>query len=136
MTAPAPISAATGSAPGRRVAVLGHPGDTTPSALAGYLIQLGLEPVSERLDGLRDVTYAIVMLSPGDPGPELLLDIGYLLAVVGRARICFVPSGQTTLPSDLEGITRHTMDDAGFWRLLLAREMRQAGLDVDLNRAI
>jgi len=28
------------------------------------------------------------------------------------------------------------MDDAGLWRLLLAREMRQAGLDVDMNRAL
>jgi hypothetical protein len=28
------------------------------------------------------------------------------------------------------------MDDAGLWRLLLARAMKQAGLDVDLNRAL
>jgi len=135
MPAPATTSVASTAASGRRIAVLGQSGDT-PSALAGYLVQLGLEPVSERLDGLRDVSYAIVMLAPGEPGPELLLDIGFLLAVVGRARICFVPAGQTTLPADLEGMTRHAMDDAGLWRLLLAREMRQAGLDVDLNRAI
>jgi hypothetical protein len=28
------------------------------------------------------------------------------------------------------------MDESGLWRLLLAREMRQAGLDVDMNRAM
>jgi hypothetical protein len=31
---------------------------------------------------------------------------------------------------------RHTMDDAGLWRVLLAREMKRAGLNVDLNRAL
>jgi hypothetical protein len=36
----------------------------------------------------------------------------------------------------LKGATRITVDEAGVWRLLLAREMKRAGLDVDLNRAI
>jgi hypothetical protein len=33
-------------------------------------------------------------------------------------------------------VVRHPMDDGGLWRLLLAREMKQAGLSVDMNRAL
>lgn len=69
-------------------------------------------------------------------GPEFLLDVGMLLGSVGPDRICFVLNGQPALAPQLDGIARHPMDGAGLWHLLLARTMRQAGLEVDLNRAI
>jgi hypothetical protein len=36
----------------------------------------------------------------------------------------------------LDGVLRVSPDDTGVWRLLLAREMKRAGLDVDLNKAL
>jgi hypothetical protein len=76
--------------------------------------------------------------SPGAIPPEVLLEVGFLFGAVGRRRLCFLIAGaKPTLGAELDAVvTRHSMDDAGLWRLLLAREMRQAGLDVDMNRAL
>ena len=45
-------------------------------------------------------------------------------------------SGKPELPAELALVPRHGMDDAGLWHLLVAREMRKAGLDVDMNKAL
>ena len=110
------------------------------------MTQLGLEAIPlrdpsdtaggayiDRLDALRGVDYAIVLLSEGEGA---LLEIGFLLGAIGRARMCFVVAGNPVPAPHWEGVARHAIDEAGLWRLLLAREMRQAGLDVDMNRAI
>jgi hypothetical protein len=112
--------------------------------------QLGLEPAFlgdapanaggtyiERLGALRDVDYAIVLLSADEPAQEgVMLEIGFLLGSVGPGRICCVVAGKPAPAPQWDGVVRHAMDDGGLWRLLLAREMRQAGLDVDMNRAV
>jgi predicted nucleotide-binding protein len=147
---PAPESVSQAE-PGRRVAIVCRLGEAAGRAASGFVAQLGLEPVMlgdppdagqgtliERLDALRDLDFAILLLSAGDPGaaPAMLLEIGFLLGALGRARVCFILDGKPALVPELDGMVRHTMDDAGLWRLLLAREMKQAGLDVDLNRAL
>ena len=53
-----------------------------------------------------------------------------------RERCYPLQSGQWALPTVLLGATTIAIDDSGVWRLLLAREMKRAGLDVDLNRAL
>jgi len=108
--------------------------------------KLGLDPVNlpdpnagdfaKRLDALRGAAdFVIVLISADVREPALLLEIGYLMAAVGPARMCFMVSGKPNLPTQLEGIARHAFDDANLWQLLLARQMRVAGMDVDLNRA-
>jgi len=89
----------------------------------------------KRLDALRDADYVVVLISADVREPALLLEIGFLIATFGASRICFMVSGKPSLPTQLEGIARHTFDDAGLWQLLLARQMRVSGLEVDLNRA-
>ena len=92
----------------------------------------------ERLDPLRDLDYAIVLPSPDQLSatPIGLLEIGFLLGSLGRGRVCFILQGQPALVPDLNGVARLGMDDEGLWRLLLARELKQAGLVVDLNHAL
>lgn len=91
------------------------------------------------LEALRDVAYAIVLLpGPGeaDGAQDALLEIGFLLGTLGTARLCFLaPADAPALPG-LDAVTRQAMDGSGLWRLLLAREMKRAGLDIDMNRAI
>ena len=128
--APAPAAAAL------RIAIVGGAGGPHRESVAAFVAQLGLEAVLQPLESVRGVDYAIVLVPPGEPGPEFLLDIGYLFAIAGRGRLCFIAQSKPALPAVLDGIARHAIDDSGLWRLLLAREMRQAGLDVDLNRAI
>jgi hypothetical protein len=145
------------ASPGRRVAIVCRLDEAAGEAVAGFIDRLGLEAFEvrpradgddnaiDRLDGVRGADYAIVMVPAGDLGgspgaisPEVLLEVGFLFGAVGRRRLCFLIAGATpTLGAELDAVvTRHSMDDAGLWRLLLAREMRQAGLDVDMNRAL
>jgi len=125
----------------RRVLILGDGGDTTVQVLE-FLEQIGMEsaildtPSVERLDALRDAGFALLMPSQENEGAATMLAIGFMLAVLGRQRICLLaPAGQVT-SSVLDGVLRVAPDDTGVWRLLLAREMKRAGLDVDLNKAL
>ena len=111
--------------------------------MAAFVAQLGLEPVAvsqaqgtliERTGGLHKLDFAIVLIA-ADGDDAVALEIGFLMGSIGRDRLCFMVSGKPTAP-ELAGIACHAIDDTGVWRLLLARQMRQAGLDVDLNRAL
>ena len=149
MPTPSPVSTpASQLEAGHCVAIVCRLGDAAREAASGFVAQLGLEPVMvpaagegtflERLDGLRDLDFALVLLSAEGLGaaPAALLEIGFLIGTLGRGRICFMVEGKQALAPELDGVARHTLDDAGLWRLLLAREMKQAGLAVDMNRAL
>ena len=88
-------------------------------------------PTVDRLDGARDAGYAVVVGTEG--GDSTMLAIGFLLALLGRSRIALLSD---EVPEALSGCVHVPMDDDGLWRLLLAREMKKAGLEVDLNRAL
>ena len=133
---------------GRRVALICRLDAATGDALTAFLTQLGLDPVAvapagsgtlmARVDALRDLDFAVVAMPADDTGGGAgdLLEIGFLLGALGRARVCFVLDGKAAAAPASEGFPRHAMDEGGVWRLLLAREMKQSGLDVDLNRAL
>jgi hypothetical protein len=125
----------------RRILILGDGGDTTVQVLE-FLEQMGMEsaildaPSVERLDALRDAAFALLMPSEKTEGPATMLAIGFMLAVLGRQRICLLAAPDQATSSALEGVLRVAPEETGVWRLLLAREMKRAGLDVDLNKAL
>ena len=125
----------------------------------GFVAQLGLQAITlpeppnttdsaffDRLERLGDPHFAIVYLAANTSGtasaapnalsPALLLELGFLIRALGRSRICFLVAGNVAMAPPWEGVVRLPMDEAGTWRLLLARAMKQAGLDVDMNRAL
>jgi predicted nucleotide-binding protein len=139
MPTSAPASAIV-SADGRtpRVAIVCRD-DEAGEAVTTFIADLGLEPVIsqepsvdgaslEVLEGLRHADFALVLQA------ERQLEIGFLLAALGRPRVFVLQTGAAS-PA-LAGLTHHTIEDSGVWRLLLARAMKQAGLAVDLNRAL
>jgi hypothetical protein len=122
--------------------------ESTLQEVSAFAELLGLEPLlapeaqgdthlaaADRLDIVRRADYA-VFLSTADQLDAMSLEFGVMLGAIGRGRISIVVMGQNAPAAQWEGVPRVTMDEAGVWRLLLAREMRQAGLDVDLNRAL
>jgi len=145
--------------PGKRVALASCLPPAAGIAMAEFLAQLGLTAVTlddgagggaasflDRAGDLAGFDYAVVMLTDevlqvaagqadasGRIG-AMLLKVGYLMGVVGPARATFVVAGHSA-PA-WAGTVRLPLDEAGVWRLLLAREMKRAGLDVDLNRAL
>lgn len=153
-----PASASTAAA-GRRVAIVSAQDDAASQAVAAFIEQLGLEPVTpgapvvsddttflDRLEGVRGADYAIVLLPAADLGPasgatgikpETLMEIGFLFGVLARRKVCFLVSGKAAVAPELDGLVLvHARDEADLWRLLVAREMRKAGLEVDMNKAL
>ena len=133
------------------MAIICRVGDATRDAASSFITELGLDPVIipermgagdgtfiERAADLRDLDFAIFLLSPDDLGvaSPILFEIGVVAGSIGPGRVCFILEDKPGRVPDLEGIVCHKLDSGGVWRLLLARGLRQAGFDVDLNKAM
>jgi predicted nucleotide-binding protein len=95
------------------------------------------------------VGFAVVLLTPDDVGrsvkeeqlkprarQNVLLELGYFISHLGRAKVCALKRGEVDIPSDFAGVVWEKMDDGNGWKLSLARELKAAGHDVDLNKAL
>lgn len=128
--------------------------------MTGFVRMLGLNPVVlhdqpnrgrtiiEKLEGHSTVGFAVVLLTPDDVGgtnagelrprarQNVILELGFFCALLTRARVCAVHKGAIEFPSDFDGVLYLSMDEHGAWRTSLAKEMRAAGLPIDMNRMI
>jgi predicted nucleotide-binding protein len=89
-----------------------------------------------------------VLLTPDDVGgtdpadlqprarQNVILELGYFLGRVGRDRVCALYRGELELPSDYMGVIYIRFDSGGGWRLSLAKELKAADFDVDMNKAL
>jgi len=103
--------------------------------------------VIEKLEYYADVDYAIVLLTPDDVGSlavekdslkfrarqNVVLELGYFLSKLGRSRVCALNKDKVEIPSDYLGVIYINMDDQDGWRFILAKEMKAAGYEIDLN---
>jgi predicted nucleotide-binding protein len=141
--------------------VHGHD-ESAREGTARYLERLHLEPIIlheqpnagqtiiEKVEKYGGVAFAVVLLTPDDIGAprdkandlrprarqNVILELGYFLARLGRKHLAALVKGDVEKPSDYDGVVYIQMDDAGAWKLQLARELKTAGLNVDLNDAI
>ena len=109
--------------------------------------------VIEKFEDYADkIQYAIVLLTPDDLGiavkdrnnnksnakyrarQNVILELGYFMAKLGRKKVCALHKGEIETPSDYSGIVYVTMDDAGGWKTRIAQEMEAAGLPIQWNR--
>lgn len=93
------------------------------------------------------IGFAIVVLGADDLGTEssklkgvrpraqqsVVFELGYLIGRLGTKRVRALYSGEVELPSYYQGIMYTKLDDAGAWRWEMAREMKAAGVDIDLD---
>jgi len=56
------------------------------------------------------------------------------LRKIGRPRVCALYREGVELPSDYNGVLYVSLDPAGAWKMLLAREIKQADIPLDLNK--
>ena len=96
------------------------------------------------------VSFAVVILTPDDLGSALnepgdrrgrarqnvILELGYFCGALGRRRVIVLHKGHVEIPSDYLGVVYTAMDSAGAWKLILAKELRKAGLDADIARLV
>ncbi len=130
--------------------------------VARFLTQIGFEPVIlheqpsegraviEKFEFNAQVAYAVVLLTPDDKGHALInadevklrarqnviFELGFFISRLGRSRVCALCKGSVEIPSDYHGVIYVNMDDGQGWKMVLAKEMKRAGLDVDLNRML
>ncbi len=147
---------------GRKVFVVHGHDDAVKERVVRFLSALELEPVIlhelpnqgrtiiEKFEEETQVDYAIVLLTPDDSGQladssveaqprarqNVIFELGFFIAKIGRDHVCALYTGNVELPSDYSGVLYIPMDDAGGWQLLVARELTQAGLPVDLNKVV
>lgn len=86
---------------------------------------------------------AIVLLTADDTGgpkagpqgtrarQNVVLELGFFLGKLGRERVVILYEPEVELPSDLNGVIYTPLDQAGAWRMALARELNAIGLAID-----
>ncbi len=106
--------------------------------------------IIEKFEAHSSVGFAVILLTPDDVGAprdkaaegqararqNVIFELGYFIGKLGRQRVCALHKDNLELPSDMSGVVYVPMDTGGAWRLALAREMKQAGLPIDLNKAM
>lgn len=107
--------------------------------------------IIEKLCEHSNVSFAVVLLTADDIGgpaaarsagqrlrarQNVVLELGFFLGKLGRRRVTVLHRPGVEIPSDYSGVLFIPLDEAGAWRLLLARELKTAGLGVDLNTIV
>jgi predicted nucleotide-binding protein len=140
--------------------VHGHDGEARET-VARFLGNIGFEPIIlneqanrgrtiiEKVEANADVGFAVVLLTPDDVGrakdkeeleprarQNVLLELGYFMARLGRDKVCALRRGDVSIPSDFAGVVWEEMDSAGGWRQRLARELEAAGHVIDWNKVM
>jgi predicted nucleotide-binding protein len=134
--------------------------EAVKESVARFLEKLHLHPIIlheqpnkgrtiiEKFEGHSDVGFAVVLLTPDDVGElasstgehpprarqNVILELGYFLGKLGRARVCVLHMHGLEIPSDILGVLYVPYDADNGWRLKLAKELKAAGMPVDLNR--
>lgn len=67
---------------------------------------------------------------------NVVLELGYFLGRLGRNQVCALFEEGVEMPSDYNGVEYVPIDANGGWKQRLGRELRQAGLAVDLNKVL
>jgi len=147
----------------RAIFVVHGRNDELKETVARFLAQLDLKPiilheqpsagrtVIEKFEAHSDARFAVVLLTPDDLGrlatdatgelqprarQNVIFEWGFFVAKLGRRNVCALYAEGVELPSDLNGVVYVELDRKGAWKMLLARELKAGGIDVDLNRAI
>jgi len=107
--------------------------------------------IIEKFETYADVGFALVLLTGDDKGgpidaaetdlnkrarQNVVFEFGYFIGRLGRNRVCALYADGVEIPSDYSGVLYTKLDANGAWRLEIAKELKAAGLPVDMNLAL
>lgn len=106
----------------------------------------GLNTIIEKFEQNSDVRFAIVLFTSDDIGykkgdeangktrarQNVVFELGYFIGKLGRQNVSIINDGVEELPSDIQGVVY--TPNAADWKYKITAELRQVGLDVDMNR--
>jgi len=130
--------------------------------VARFLEKLGLEviilherassgmTIIEKFEQNSDVAFTVVLMTPDDVGSistdkenmkfrarqNVIFELGYFMGKLGRKNVCALLKGDIERPSDYDGIIYIALDPNGGWKMLLAKEMKESDIEVNLNLTI
>ncbi len=110
----------------------------------------GGKNIIEKLEEFSDIDFAIFLLTPDDfaiprdkprekqthVSQNVIFEFGYFVGKLGPGKVCALYKERLEIPWAYPGLVCIPMDFRGGWRLLLAKEIKQAGIEIDLNKAI
>lgn len=144
------------AAPRKVFIVHGH--DETPKEKVARFLELvkfrpiilheqasGGRTIIEKIEDHDDVEFAVVLLTPDDMGgakngapqprarQNVVLELGYFIAKLGRGRVCALRRDEVEMPSDVAGVIYQTFDSGDAWKHALGKELEAAGFEIDWN---
>ncbi|ODS38093.1 hypothetical protein BEH94_04130 [Candidatus Altiarchaeales archaeon WOR_SM1_SCG] len=146
----------------KKVFIIHGHDEGTKEKVARFLMQLKLEPIIlhekpnegktiiEKFEKHSfDAGFAIALLTPDDVGnsrvneknltyrarQNVILELGYFIGKLGRKRVCALLGKDVEIPSDYSGILYIPLEEET-WKFNLAKELKNAGFKIDMNKVI
>lgn len=130
------------------------------SKTARFIEKLGLKPiilheqasgsktVIEKIEAYSNVGFGIVLYTPCDIGAKkednpslknrarqnVVFEHGFLIGKIGRENVCALVKNDIETPNDISGVVYVKMDDEDAWHIKIARELRNSGYEIDMNK--
>lgn len=118
----------------------------------------------EKLEKYSNVSYAVVLMTPDDLGgarslldkrlpwplsrllsqtdlkprsrQNVILELGFFHGLLGRRNLCILRAQGIEIPSDFDGFNYIPLDANGGWKFALQRELSEAGIPFNINKAV
>ncbi|NOR44002.1 MAG: hypothetical protein GQ534_00315, partial [Candidatus Delongbacteria bacterium] len=108
------------------------------------------QTIIEKFEANSDVAFAVVLITPDDIGglnvtdPELkprarqnvLFELGYFIGKLGRHRVIALLKDDIEIPSDFDAVVYIEVNRSDDWKFKLAKELKDGGLEIDLNKVV
>lgn len=142
--------------------VHGH-NDAAKEGVARFIEKFGLKVVIlheqpnkgrtiiEKFIDFSDVGFALVILTADDVGRKktesdlkltprarqnVIFELGFFIGKLGRDRVCALYQDGVEIPSDYEGVVFEPLDGKGNWKFNVAKELKESGFKIDLNKIL
>jgi predicted nucleotide-binding protein len=106
--------------------------------------------IVEKFGQFPNIDFAIFLFTTGDIAPprdktregqvhvsqNIVFEFGYFVGKLGQKRVCVLYREGVEIPLNYQGIVYIPIDSRGGWRLLVAKEIKEAGIEIDLNKAV
>jgi predicted nucleotide-binding protein len=127
---------------------------------ARFVERLGLIPIIlheqisagktiiEKIEEFSNVGFGIVLYTPCDLGckkgsednllnrarQNVVFEHGFLIGKIGRKNVCALVKDDIEVPNDIDGVVYIKMDDDDSWQVKVAKELRNSGFSIDMNK--
>lgn len=158
---PTPPKAATTALDMNKIFIVHGRDDLAKTEAARFIEKLGFmavilheqpssgKTIIEKIEAHTNVGFAIVLYTPCDMGnlagtteqkprarQNVVFEHGYLIGKLGRENVCALVKGNVEIPNDISGVVYVPHDQSGAWMLAVAKELRNAGYKVDMNKIV